>query len=293
MITSAMRRAPPLTAIEAFLAAAESGSFRAAADVLSLSAPAVTRRIQALERHAGGKLFDRHAGGAILTTLGRELLARLGPAMGGIRAAMAPAPERKSVRLRISRSLAALWLVSRLARCPGEVALDFRADVTLEDLRTGAADLGIFFGDCAGSGLVVAPLLQIALSVVSAPLLADGRPAPERLDDLSYFRLLTLSNPPGLWRRLLPEATEFMTFDGIHPMFEAAAQGLGVAPGIIPLVEPYLANGRLIEASSAGARQPAPTIWSPPNTRSVRRLLQICAVGLLPKPAPTRPFEKG
>lgn len=243
-----MRRAPPLIAIEAFLAAAEGGSFRAAADALSLSAPAVTRRVQALERHAGGRLFDRHAGGAALTARGRELLARLGPAMGGIRAAMAPHEERKPVRLRISRSLAALWLVSRLARCPSEIGLDFRADLTLDDLRKGAADLGIFFGDCAGSGLVVAPLLQIALSVVSAPRLADGRPAPERLDDLSSFRLLNLSNPSRLWRQLLPEATEFLTFDGIHPMFEAAAQGLGVAPGIFPLVEPYLASGRLIEA---------------------------------------------
>ena len=58
-----MQRAPSLTTIEAFLAAAERGSFRAAADRLCLSAPAVTRRIQALERHADAALFERRAGG--------------------------------------------------------------------------------------------------------------------------------------------------------------------------------------------------------------------------------------
>ncbi len=49
-----MQRAPSLSTIEAFLAAAERGSFRAAADRLCLSAAAVTRRIQAIDRHAGG-----------------------------------------------------------------------------------------------------------------------------------------------------------------------------------------------------------------------------------------------
>lgn len=54
-----MQRAPSLSTIEAFLAAAERGSFKAAADRLCLSAPAVTRRIQALERHAGAAEGDR------------------------------------------------------------------------------------------------------------------------------------------------------------------------------------------------------------------------------------------
>ncbi|HXZ14973.1 MAG TPA: LysR family transcriptional regulator [Roseiarcus sp.] len=57
-----MRRAPNLMSVEAFLAAAELGSFKAAADRLCLTAPAITRRIQALERHSGRSLFDRGAG---------------------------------------------------------------------------------------------------------------------------------------------------------------------------------------------------------------------------------------
>ena len=45
-----MRRLPPLTAIEAFVQVARQGSVKAAAEALALSSPALTRRIQALER---------------------------------------------------------------------------------------------------------------------------------------------------------------------------------------------------------------------------------------------------
>ena len=40
-----MRRLPPLTAIEAFVAVARLGSIKAAAQELSLSAPALSRRV--------------------------------------------------------------------------------------------------------------------------------------------------------------------------------------------------------------------------------------------------------
>ncbi|HME27659.1 MAG TPA: LysR substrate-binding domain-containing protein [Acetobacteraceae bacterium] len=242
-----MRRAPPLSAIEAFLAAAEAGSFRAAADALHLSAPAITRRIQALERHIGLRLFDRRAGGAALTAEGLDLRTRLAPAMTAVTEAVVQAPgQRRPVRLRISRSLAATWLAPRLRRYAADVALDLRAELTLDDLRDGAADLGIFFGACAAPDLVAEPLLPVELSVVSASRLADGRAAPSRLDDLRSYHLLALSNPPGLWHRLLPDPPEFLTFDSIQVMYEAATQGLGLAPGLSPLVNPYLANGRLV-----------------------------------------------
>ena len=48
-----MKRLPPLSAIEAFVQTARPGSVKAAAEALALSSPALTRRIQALERHVG------------------------------------------------------------------------------------------------------------------------------------------------------------------------------------------------------------------------------------------------
>src|SRR6516164_7738656 len=98
-----MRQAPKLSTIEAFLAAAETGSFRAAAEHLCLSAPAITRRIQALERHSGALLFERRAGGVSLTAAGRELAARVAPAVEEVKAALEPSADTQSpVRLRVS-----------------------------------------------------------------------------------------------------------------------------------------------------------------------------------------------
>src|SRR5688500_17138750 len=51
-----MKRMPPLSAVEAFVQTARLGPVKAAAEALALSSPALTRRIQALERHVGHAL---------------------------------------------------------------------------------------------------------------------------------------------------------------------------------------------------------------------------------------------
>ena len=55
-----MRRLPPLGAVEAFVQVARLGSAKAAAEELALSAPALSRRIQAL-RKAQGRPGIQHA----------------------------------------------------------------------------------------------------------------------------------------------------------------------------------------------------------------------------------------
>jgi len=65
-------RAPPLSAIEALMAAVETGNFRKAAEQLSLSPSALSRRIQALEASLGEQLFDRSGHAVQLTDAGRR-----------------------------------------------------------------------------------------------------------------------------------------------------------------------------------------------------------------------------
>jgi len=63
-------------ALKAFVAVAELGSFSLAATQLHLTQPAITRRIQLLEEHAGIRLFDRLGRQVLLTEAGRMLLPR-------------------------------------------------------------------------------------------------------------------------------------------------------------------------------------------------------------------------
>ena len=63
-----------LSQLEAFLEAANRGSFRRAADALYLSQPSVSARVQSLEGDVGVTLFHRTARGVRLTDLGRTFL---------------------------------------------------------------------------------------------------------------------------------------------------------------------------------------------------------------------------
>ena len=60
--------------LEAFLEAANRGSFRRAADALYLSQPSVSARVQTLESEVGVVLFHRTARGVRLTDMGRIFL---------------------------------------------------------------------------------------------------------------------------------------------------------------------------------------------------------------------------
>ena len=60
--------------LEAFLEAADTGSFRRAAHALFLSQPSVSARVQALEDEVGAPLFHRTARGVRLTNLGQTFL---------------------------------------------------------------------------------------------------------------------------------------------------------------------------------------------------------------------------
>lgn len=63
--------------LQAFVTVAELGAFNKAADKLSLTQAALTRRIQKLEHYLGLKLIDRTTRQMALTPVGRELLPKV------------------------------------------------------------------------------------------------------------------------------------------------------------------------------------------------------------------------
>ncbi len=63
-----------LAQLDAFIAAADCGSFSRAADILNVAQPSLSNRIQALEREVGQTLFERMGRGVKLTDSGRAFL---------------------------------------------------------------------------------------------------------------------------------------------------------------------------------------------------------------------------
>jgi len=77
-----------LQQLQGFVAVAERGTFRAAADHINLSAPALSRRIEKLETILGARLFHRTTREVELTPLGRVFLERARAALDDLEAAM-------------------------------------------------------------------------------------------------------------------------------------------------------------------------------------------------------------
>jgi LysR family hydrogen peroxide-inducible transcriptional activator len=63
-----------LRQLEYFIAVAECGSFRRAAEKLRVSQPTLTAQIASMENSLGAKLFERNRMGTVQSSLGRELL---------------------------------------------------------------------------------------------------------------------------------------------------------------------------------------------------------------------------
>ena len=109
------RTLPPLTAFQAFVAAAELGSFSRAADHLCRTQGAVSRQVQQLEVHYGCALFVRHASGLTLTAEGGALLTVAVDVLTQLaRHAEAHGDVAPVLTLRLPSTFAIRWLLPRL-----------------------------------------------------------------------------------------------------------------------------------------------------------------------------------
>jgi LysR family transcriptional regulator, glycine cleavage system transcriptional activator len=256
------RKTPPLHAVEAFLTAVRTSSFRAAADELCLTPSAFSRRIKSLETFLGTELFDRTGPGPRLTEVGRQYSREIQPALDAIcESTRALRGAARSTRLRFMcpPSLAINWLMSRLRSyaelhpCP-EIDLVVTRD--LNTLRLGRADIGIASGPRDFSGFIREPLFALKGAIVSAPKLAGGRERPRSCEELNAHRLLGLAPPADLPRDLWTgwqirsayqgaALAEPVRFDTWALMYEAAANGMGVTIAVPAMAENYLREGRL------------------------------------------------
>ncbi len=129
-----------LNAVRTFVAAADAGRFQDAATDLSITQQAVSKRIAALERQLGVRLFTRTARGARLTVDGQAFLPHARELLRAAeRAAASVRPGRRALRVDvIGRKLAPAALLRDFLRAHPDTALDV---VTLHDVEAAVAAL--------------------------------------------------------------------------------------------------------------------------------------------------------
>ena len=248
----------PLRSIETFVVVARVGNLAQAAARLNITVPAVSRRIQILERYLGATLFDRQPRGLSLTEAGAKYLSELGPAWDRVRKATmaATSPGRRDAfKVSVIPTFAANWLVPRLARSRLRLAgleVEIETSPDIVDLRE-RDDL-----DCAirlGLGPWPGTVGQRFLPIKAYPVASPDFVARKRLKgpaDLARQTLIGSSHQPDFWPEWFRRAGigrgqgPSRSFDNLQLVYEAAAAGLGAAIGLDPLVRPYLDSGRLV-----------------------------------------------
>lgn len=228
-------RCPHLEELRAFCAAADLRSIGRAAQRLHLTQPAISRRVQSLERVVGAALLTRSAHGVEMTAAGERLYARarkllleadqLTAALGEVRGA-------STVRLAISHTAAeclmpqALVAMRRSTSAAVEVVIA-NSRVVKAMLAAQQADVGIAacMSEEVVPGLVNAPLLddEIEIAVPLAHRWARRREVSPA--ELTGTRVV-LRDPGAHTRHVIDET---LRAHGLRPLSAACEVGSTLA----------------------------------------------------------------
>jgi DNA-binding transcriptional LysR family regulator len=199
-----------LEAVRTFVAAADSGRFQDAADELSLSQQAVSKRIAGLEAELGVRLFTRTARGARLSAEGTAFLPHARSVLDAVaRAADAVRPGRRPLRVDVlGRRLAAAGLLRDFHRRRPDVELEVRTlhgeRAALAAVHTGAVDAAF----CTGRDPLPDPLLGRRVLDEPIELLVGPR------HPFADARAVTPADLPGhrIWIPAIVPGTEWADF---------------------------------------------------------------------------------
>ena len=229
----------PLNALRAFEASARHLSFTRAAIELCVTQAAVSHQVKSLEAQLNVTLFKRLPRGLMLTSEGESLLPVLRDAFDRIALTLDQfegGHYREVLTVGAVGTFAVGWLLPRLA--------DFHSRYPLIDLRLSThnnrvdvaaegLDYAIRFGAGAWHGTDACPLLEVPLTVLCVPQLAEQLRSPA--DVLKHTLLRSYrADEWNLWFQAagLPSDTRVprsVVFDSSLAMMEAALQGAGVA----------------------------------------------------------------
>jgi LysR family glycine cleavage system transcriptional activator len=273
-------RKTSLDALRVFEAAGRHLSFTKAATELRLTQGAVSQRIKALEEILGAPLFRRLTRALELTPNGQQLHLALQEAFARIEAGLAgfrSAGTARPLRLTVSSSVAARWLLPRLgglASLKPSVSIAVFADDRLLEIGV-EADVALRFGRGRYRGLKSVRIGGDELFPVCSPSFLSAHPAA------ADFGVATRRKEWGLLPRLVDSIAESdgsgcdwgawgksvglswseedptIVFSQGHLALQAAAEGMGVALARRLLASDDLASGRLVRAGHGLSPLPA------------------------------------
>lgn len=248
------RLLPPLSALRAFAAFAETRNIVAAGDALGVSHAAVSQQLRALEKHLDVALLDRSGRALELTTSGAQLAQALRAGFADIITAVEEVTGRTELRpihVSVTPTFAASWLMPRLARFRAispETDLMIDPSPHLVELSAGGIDLAIRYGDGSWAGTEPEMLFQTPMVVVAAPSLVGDAPFDD-LNQLAQYPWLEefgTSESSRWFRRFgVPGMAKGLIQVPGNLMLDGARDGQGIAVTVQQFVARDIAAGRL------------------------------------------------
>ncbi|MEO6898169.1 MAG: LysR substrate-binding domain-containing protein [Caldimonas sp.] len=247
-----------MATLEAFVESVRLGGFTKAAESLSLTPGAISRKMAVLEADMGMSLFNRQVRGAQPTAAGLRFFGSTNEALALILAAADDlrrgADADEEVRISITPSFGAQWLLPRLpafvAAHPGIRVVPV-ADNRLVDLEREGFDLAVRYSAELPKNLHAVSFLAEDLCVLVAPAVLERPDAS--IDLLAEVPILHDTNEEG-WRQWLTAICRPDLLRGRGTIYNdynlalvAAAAGLGAVIGRTALVQNELSAGRLVE----------------------------------------------
>lgn len=263
-----------LNDLEAVLAVARRGTFRAAAIDLGFSTTALSHTIARLETNLGVRLFNRTTRSVSLTNAGRLFVEEVGPAVQNLHGAMEAVRSQRetpSGLLRINAApTAARQIISPLAleflrRYP-EMQVDIVTEGRLVDIVAAGFDLGVRIADLVPSDMIALSLDRPQrAAVVASPGYLARRAGPLTPTDLLGHDCVRVRLPNGVlyrWRfqrsgeTIQIDAPGRITLDEASLARTAALDGAGIS---------YFMEQDVLEDVAAGRLLRMLEDWTPPT----------------------------
>ncbi len=255
-----LRSLPPLNSLKGFEAAARLGSFRRAADELSLTHVAISHQIKQLETNLGCRLFLREGRSVVLTEDGKLFYTHVRDALETLLTGVGivhGASEESELRIETYLTVAIRWLSHLL---PGFRASHPDISFSVNTRRTEwwfdetNTDVAIILLDRELPATLYAYRLfdHILFPVCSPKLLEQVSPDVQPADLLA-LPLIEVSSAPSDWRNWFDAAgldqasvPKFQKVDTYALALEMAIDGDGVAMLNGPFVEESLRQRELV-----------------------------------------------
>jgi DNA-binding transcriptional LysR family regulator len=264
-----------LTELEAVIAIATRGSFRAAALELGLSTTALSNLIGKVERQLGVRLFNRTTRSVSLTDAGRTFVAQVSPALHEIREAIATVKSQQDVpsgTLRINafasgaREILEPLVLAFLRQYP-QVHVDVVTEGRIVDIVAEGFDLGLRTADLVPSDMIAVPLGPARrFAVVATPDYLDRHGRPQVPPDLLQHSCIRIRLPNGVLYRwhferdgnlVKIDVSGPVTLDETSLALIAVKEGIGIG---------FFMEADVREAIAAGRLERLLGDWTPPMT---------------------------